>query len=323
MIDISLINLDGEDMTKLAYLFPGQGAQYPGMGKDFYEKFALAKETFQEANDILKRDLMKVIFDGPPEMLTETRNSQTAIFVFSVAILRVLHSQFPHLQPFCTAGLSLGEYTAMHAANKFTFADGLRLVEKRGELMNAACEQNKGTMAVVIGLDNQKMEDVVRECNLPNELWAANFNCPGQVVISGTVKGVEAGSAMAKAKGARMVLPLSVHGAFHSGLMKPAEEKLKSYIENTPFLKSPTAVVMNYSGSPIQESATLKEQLIKQVTSPVLWEKGIRSMMTQGVDFYLEIGPGKTLAGMNKKIGVTGKTISIEKVADLEHLVGW
>lgn len=307
-------------MTTIAYLFPGQGAQHVGMGKDFYDSYAIAKETVQEANDILKRDLMKIIFEGPQNVLTETRHSQTAIFVISVALLRVLQSLFTEMQPFCTAGLSLGEYTALYAAQKFSFADGLMLVEKRGELMNQACEKNKGGMAVIIGLEPLQVEQLIKECNLPNELCAANFNSPDQVVISGTPRGIEAGSTLAKAKGARMIMPLSVHGAFHSFLMKSAEEELAPYIENTPFIANAIPVVMNYSGQMICETLTIKDQLIKQVTNPVRWEQGVRTMMAQGIDLYLEIGCGKTLAGMHKKIGAPGQIFSIENVHDLDTL---
>jgi [acyl-carrier-protein] S-malonyltransferase len=290
------------------------------MGKDFCDSYPLAKETFQEADEILKRNLSSVIFNGPQTLLTETRNSQTAIFVMSVALLRVIQKLYPDLSPFCCAGLSLGEYTALYGAKRIAFAECLTLVDKRGQLMSDACEKNKGTMAVIIGLTAQQVEEIVKECNMPNDLCAANFNTPDQVVISGTARGVEAGSALAKTKGAKMVMPLAVHGAFHSCLMRPAEEQLRPYIENTTFLPGQIPVVMNFSGKMVVEIPQLKEQLIKQVTSPVRWEQGIKGMIDQGVDCYIEIGCGKTLTGMNKKIGTPGKSISIEKIADLESL---
>ena len=184
---------------KIAFIFPGQGAQYVGMGKEFFT-IAAARQTFEEADDLLGRKLSKIIFEGPEEILTETRNSQVAIFVASIAILRSIQQFLPELHSNLCAGLSLGEYTALHSSGRISFADCLALVQHRGEFMNAACEETRGAMAVIIGLDADVVEQLVKEVNLPNDLWAANFNCPGQVVISGTIKGIEAGTAAAKAK---------------------------------------------------------------------------------------------------------------------------
>ena len=210
---------------KITYLFPGQGAQYVGMGKDFAENYPRAKETFEEADDLLGRNLSKIIFEGPTELLTETINSQPAIYVTSMAILRVLEEQFPDLKPTSCAGLSRGESTALTAGLRLPFASCLPLVQYRGECMNEACETTPGTMAAIFGLSAQELEQLVKELNLPQDLWVANFNCPGQTVISGTLKGVEAGIEAAKTKGARRVIALRVHGALHSGLMALAEEK--------------------------------------------------------------------------------------------------
>lgn len=307
-------------MKKIAFIFPGQGAQTVGMGKDFAEKYAVAKETFQEADDILKRNLSSIVWNGPLDLLTETKNSQTGIYVTSIALLRVLNALFPKVRPHCCGGLSLGEYSALTASDRLGFQEGLALVEKRGQYMNDACLATKGTMAVVMGLDAAQVEELVREAALPHDLWVANLNCPGQVVISGTLKGIEVGSEKAKAKGAKRVLPLQVFGAFHSGLMQQAKERLKPEILSTRFKDSAIRVAMNTTGNFVDDAATIQKNLIEQVVSPVRWEQDIRTMDKDGVDLYIEIGCGKTLSGMNKRIGVQAETLSLEKIEDLEIL---
>lgn len=305
---------------KTAFLFPGQGAQYPGMSKDFYDSYPLAKQTFEEADDLLGRNLSSIIFNGPEAALTETKNSQLGIYISSIAILRVINSLFPDLKPYVTSGLSLGEYTALTAANKLSFIDGISLVGRRGQFMNEACEERKGTMAVVLGLEANEVEAIVKEVGMPNDLWAANFNCPGQVVISGTLKGIEAGTEAAKAKGAKRVLPLQVYGAFHSGLMKSAEERLTSYIEDVALRDSPCHIVMNVTGASTMNILEIRQNLILQVTHPVRWEQGVRNMVAEGIDLFIELGCGKTLAGFNKRIGVSAPTVSIEKTSDIGAL---
>lgn len=303
---------------KNAFLFPGQGAQYSGMGKDFFERFPICKETFQEADEILGRFLSKIIFEGSEAELTETQNSQTGIFVMGMAILRLIEKEFPNIAPKFTAGLSLGEYTALTAAGKIDFKECLPLVQLRGQLMNEACLATKGGLAVIMGLSNEDVEAFVKALNLPNDLWIANYNCPGQVVISGTLVGLEKGMEMAKEKGAKRALPLQVQGAFHSGLMAFAQEKLQPAIESIHLRKSAVDLVMNVSGKVESDLETIKKNLIYQVTSSVRWEQGIRILEGHNVDLYIEMGPGKTLAGMNKRIGCKAKTISIEKVEDLK-----
>lgn len=302
---------------KFAFLFPGQGAQYLGMAKGFYEQFAVARRTFEEANDILHRNLSKIVFDGPEDELIETRNSQTGIYVSSIAILRALQERIPTLKPAVCAGLSLGEYTALTASGRIDFTKGLELVDKRGQYMNDACEATKGTMAVIMGLDSQVIEEMVRELDMPHDLWAANFNCPLQVVISGTAQGVEAGMHAAKARGAKMIVPLRVHGAFHSGLMRYAEERLADHVTTAPLQESAVSFVMNVPGARVTDIEEIRHNLIKQVTSPVRWEQCIRAIESEGVDEYLEIGCGKVLAGFNRRIGTKAPTTNIEHVEQI------
>jgi [acyl-carrier-protein] S-malonyltransferase len=304
---------------KISFLFPGQGAQYVGMGKDFIKEFSAARLTFEEADEILGRHLSRLITGGPEDALTQTKNSQVAIYTVSIALWRVLIELYDVTPSIC-AGLSLGEYSALTAAGYLNFTQGLSLVQKRGDLMNEACEKTVGTMAVILGLDASVVEELVQQLHLPHDLWVANFNCPGQVVISGTIKGVEAGMVAAQAKGAKRVLPLQVHGAFHSGLMRLAEERLAPYIQHTMFVPGSAQIVMNATGDFVSDIPAIKEQLIKQVTHSVRWEQGIRATQRQDVDAYIEFGPGKTLSGMNRKIGVTVPTLSLENVADLDHI---
>lgn len=305
---------------KTAFLFPGQGSQYPGMGKEFFQSFDVVRETFEEADDLLQRNLSKIILQGPEDLLTQTSNSQPAIYVLSVALTRVLSKSIPELKPDICSGLSLGEYSALYAAGFLTFQDCLKLVDMRSRYMQEACEKNQGTMAVILGLEAAQVEKMVDDLKLPRDLWTANFNCPGQVVVSGTLKGIEACSAVAKDYGAKRVLPLSVHGAFHSGLMESAEIRLAEHIQNAPWKTGNAAIVMNYPGNFVENVNDIQENLIKQVTHSVRWEQGIRKIAEKDVGLYLEIGSGKALSGFNKKIGVEGLIMNIETIPDLELL---
>lgn len=307
-------------MKRKAFIFPGQGSQYVGMGKDFTETFAIAREVYEEANDVLGRNLSKIIFEGPVETLTETQNSQVAIYVTSMAILAVIQGQHKGFKPKMTAGLSLGEYTALTASGRMTFQDGVQIVQKRGSLMSDACNKNKGTMAVVLGLPFDEIEKIVSAMNLPHDLWVANQNCPGQVVISGTHKGINAGSEALLAKGAKRVLPLLVHGAFHSGLMQEAEDRLADSIHNLTFNKSEAKLAMNVTGGFVSGAKEIKNNLIKQVTHPVRWQQCVEAMREDGADLFVEMGPMTSLAGFNKRIEGPAPTISIGKIADLELL---
>ncbi len=283
------------------------------MGKDFSDAFAVAKKTFEEADDLLKMHLSKIVFEGPAEELTQTKNAQLAIFVNSMALNRVLLEEFPEMTPNFCSGLSLGEYSALCASGKLSFSEILSLIQKRADFMNEACTKNPGTMAAVLGLNALDVETALEGID---GVWIANYNCPGQIVISGTVQGVEKGSVALKEKGAKRVLPLSVSGAFHSPLMQDAQDALEPFIMAASMQETPVELVMNVSGN--SENENIRKNLISQVTGSVRWEQGIRSMDEKGVELYLEIGCGKTLSGMNRKIGVTGKTLSLEKVSDLK-----
>ena len=305
---------------KFAFLFPGQGAQYPGMGKDFHDQFAVSREIFEEADDLLGQNFSRLIFEGPALDLTLTKNSQLAIYIVSMAIWRALAQQFPSIQPAVCAGLSLGEYTALTVSKKIAFADCLPLVQARAQFMNDACLAHEGSMQVILGLEARVIEKCIQEINPPHLVWVANLNCPGQVVIAGTKEGLAAGVEALLARGAKRALPLDVSGAFHSGLMKEAEMRLRPYLQEVSLHKTAIDCVMNVPGDYVSDLQQIRQFLMEQAISPVRWEQGVRRMVDQGIGHFIEMGPGKTLAGMNKRIGVASPTTSIEKVADLEGL---
>lgn len=298
-----------------AYLFPGQGTQYPGMGKDFAASFAAAREVFEEADELMNEHLSQIVFEGPEDVLTQTKYSQVGIFVTSAAILRTIETQFPELRPSVCSGLSLGEYTALYASGRLGFQDTLKLVRERSRLMNQACERTSGAMAAVLGLDAKDVEEALRGWS---DVWIANYNCPGQIVISGTKDGVQKAAQPLKAIGAKRVLPLTVHGAFHSGLMQSAQDGLAPFIAAAPIRESKVGFVMNVPGDFVHCMEEIRRNLTDQVTHSVRWEQGIRSMV--GIELFLEIGCGRTLAGLNKKIGIAAPILSIDKVEDLERI---
>ena len=315
---------DGGRVKKVAFLFPGQGAQYPGMGRDFYEQFAVARATFDEADAFLGFAFSKQIFAGSKEELTLTKNSQMAIYITTVAILRTFTQECPSLVPMVCAGLSLGEYTALYGAGKISFLDGLDLVRLRGSAMQEACEEIKGTMQVVLGLSEEEIQRAIDELTLrDNEVAAiANLNCPGQVVIAGTLDGLDLLGKSLKERGAKRILPLDVSGAFHTSLMGSAQQKLREKIERIRLDSSEVGIVMNVPGDYLFSSDQIQKALIDQVVSPVRWEKGIRKMAEEGIELYIEMGPGKSLSGMNKRMSLSAPTVSIETVEDLNALVG-
>lgn len=306
-------------MNKLAFIFPGQGDQYPKMGKDFFDNFSLAKEVFEAANDFLGKDMTKIIFEGSEEDLTKTINSQLCVFITSQAILAVLKKEFPHLTPFVCAGLSLGEYSALCSSGKITYKDALLLINKRAKYMSVSCEKHKGTMAAVIGLNSDAVEEIVLKLKKSYPIWAANFNTPLQTVISGTIAGVDAASKALTEAGAKKIIPLQVFGAFHSGLMQEAQDELAKDIEEISLIDTPINIVMNATGN-FASFHEIKKNLIIQVTSSVRWCQSVQTMDKSLVDTYIEIGPGKTLSGMNKRIGPKGTTYNVEFISDLKKL---
>ena len=302
-------------MVDAAYIFPGQGAQYVGMGKELCESHPEAKEVFDKANEILKFDLAKLCFEGPKEELTATSNSQVAILVHSVAALRVLSAKGA-FNPRFALGLSLGEYTALVASESLTFEDGLKLVRKRGQFMQQACEKNPGKMASIIGMELDEVEKLCKGfgCEI------ANLNCPGQVVVSGSASSVELASSIAKEKGAKRAVMLDVSGAFHSSLMTSAKEKLEKEINSVTFNPPKFPVISNVTAKPTQNPEEIKKNLVEQVNSRTLWNDSVQYVASQGIKTYLEIGPGTVLKGLMRRIDKSLNVINLEKPADFSTL---
>lgn len=279
-----------------AYVYPGQGAQFPGMGKDLYEKIPLAKMYFEQANDILGFSITDIMFEGSAEELKQTRVTQPAIFLHSV-ILSLVQRVF---NPDMVAGHSLGEFSALVANKTLAFKDGLTLVAKRADAMQKACEKSPSTMAAIIGLDDDVVEKV---CAAINEVVVpANYNCPGQLVISGSTKGIELACEKLLEAGARRALTLQVGGAFHSPFMQPAREELAQAIQDTTFSDPVCPVYQNASAKPATEVEVIKQNLMDQLTSPVRWAQLVQCMVDDGADRFIESGPGKVLQGLVKKI---------------------
>ncbi len=300
-------------MNSIAVIFPGQGSQYVGMGKDLYDNIPKARELFQKADEILGFNLSRICFEGPEEELKQTKNTQPAIFLHSYILTQLVQN----LQAKYTAGHSLGEYTALVFAGSITFEDGLKLVRLRGELMQKAGEESKGSLAAVVGLEASVLEEICKKASEKGVVQCANFNSPGQIVISGSVAGLQTAMQMAKEAGAKMVKELPVSGAFHSPLMASAKDGLSKAIDNTQFSNAKIPVYTNVTGKPINSPIDIKSALKEQLTSAVQWEKSIKNMINDGAEEFIEIGPGKVLQGLIKRIAPNTKTIGIEKILDL------
>ncbi|APF20204.1 malonyl CoA-acyl carrier protein transacylase [Caldithrix abyssi DSM 13497] len=285
---------------KKAFIFPGQASQFVGMGKDLYEHFESARRIFDQANEILNFDLKKVCFEGPEEELKQTYITQPAIFVHSMAVNTLLEEK--GLKPDGVAGHSLGEYSALVAAGSLTFEDGLRLVQKRGQLMHESGNKNPGTMAALIGLSAEQVYELCEKLSDKGIIQPANFNSPGQIAISGQVEVIRQALDVAREMGAKKALELVVSGAFHSPLMDDARAGLQEALEKTEFKDARVPVYSNVTGGPVTARDEIRHLLFKQLTSPVLWQKSMENMIADGFAAFYEIGPGKVLCGLLKRI---------------------
>ncbi|WP_077326127.1 ACP S-malonyltransferase [Virgibacillus siamensis] len=308
-------------MKRIAFMFPGQGSQAVGMGKAFYDEYPEVKELFHEADQLLGKDISKLMFEGPKEELTETENAQPALLLSSIAAHMLLVKE--EVQPVMAAGHSLGEYTALVAAGAISFEGALPLVAKRGRLMEEAFPKGQGSMAAVLGMSQENIEEVLQ--NLPDDaaVDVANLNCPGQIVISGSKEGIEKASALLKDNGAKRVLPLNVSGPFHSRLMKPANEQFSKELNEIDFNNASIPVYANVTANPETEKEEIKDLLIQQLYSPVRFEESIRGMVEEGVDAIVEVGTGKVLSGLVRKIDRSVKTFAVQDPDSLQEFLTW
>lgn len=280
-----------------AYVFPGQGAQFVGMGKDLYENSPLAKEMFEKANEILGFRITDLMFAGTDEDLKQTKVTQPAIFLQSVILAKVLGSEF---KPDMVAGHSLGEFSALVAANALSFEDGLRLVSARAKAMQKACEKEPSTMAAILGLEDEKVEEICK--SIDEVVVPANYNCPSQIVISGSIKGIDIACEKLSAAGAKRALKLMVGGAFHSPLMEPARIELEEAINKTNFQKPICPIYQNVNASKVTDPDQIKKNLVAQLTAPVKWTQTVKNMLADGATSFVELGPGNVLQGLIKKV---------------------
>jgi [acyl-carrier-protein] S-malonyltransferase len=300
-------------MSKTAFLFAGQGAQVIGMGKDLAEAFPAARDLFDQANTALDYDLSDICFNGPEEALTKTENAQPGIYLVSWVAMKLLQAQVPDLKCDATAGLSLGEFTALAAAGAVSFSDGLNIVRLRGRYMQDACDATAGGMAAIIGLDVEATAAVCSEA----KVGIANLNCPGQIVISGNATGIERACELAKEKGAKRALPLKVAGAYHSPLMEVAQTKLEAALKDIDIQTPEVRVIANVTGSAHGDADAIRARLVEQVTGSVRWEESMRLLIADGFTRFIELGPGNALTGFMRRID---KSVQILNVADASSL---
>lgn len=302
---------------KTALLFAGQGSQAVGMGRDICEKYEVCRRLFAHANEVLGRDIQKICFAGPEDVLTKTDNAQPAIFLTSLACVEALKSRIPDLRFDATAGLSLGEFTALAAAGAVSFEDGLRMVQMRGRFMQEACDATNGGMASILNMDDAALADVCREAHVD----IANINCPGQIVISGDKENIAKAVELAKARGAKRAIPLVVAGAYHSRLMESAKIKVADALANLPMHLPTVPVVSNVTARPAGSISEAKDLLVRQVTSSVRWSESMQWLVSEGFTRFIELGPGNVLSGLMKRINKDVEMLSVSDGATLDATV--
>lgn len=301
-------------------MFPGQGSQVVGMGKDFFDAYDEVKQLFAMANEVLHKDIQQIMFEGPMEVLTETENAQPALLLTSVSINRMLEKE--GIRPAMTVGHSLGEYSALVASGALSADEALPLVQTRGRLMEAAFPKGQGTMAAVLGLQEEVIQSVLD--TIKDEIVdIANLNCPGQIVISGSKEGIEQASEQLKAAGAKRVIPLNVSGPFHSRLMKKANEEFANYLDKVNVQDAAIPVYANVSARPVTKKEEIKNLLIQQLYSPVRFEESVRQMIDKGVDAFVEVGSGKVLSGLLRKIDRKAMVFAVHDIASMENFIRW